>query len=86
VPQDLWAGVPQSLTAEDLIKSDCIVLMDETEHRPMLEKQFPVRDDRKIHYWHIGESGRMKPSQACQEMSGDVGELLRTLARLPSSQ
>ena len=81
VPRELWSGVPQSLTAEDLIKSDCIVLMDEAEHRPMLEKQFPVRDDRKIHYWHIGESGRMKPSLACQEMFGDVEELLRTLDR-----
>jgi hypothetical protein len=45
----------------------------------MLEKEFPIRDDRKIHYWHIGDTGKMSPSKACQAMSKDIEELLRTL-------
>jgi protein-tyrosine phosphatase len=81
VPIELCQGAPKVLTKADLGKSDYIVLLDEAEHRAMLEKQFPTRDDRKIHYWHISESGKMKPVKACQAMSSDIEELLRTLAR-----
>ena len=81
VPQELWKGDPKALTKEDLEASNYIVLMDEAEHRPMLEKQFPVRDDHKIHYWHIGEIGKMKLPTACKAMAKDVEELLGTLKR-----
>jgi protein-tyrosine-phosphatase len=81
VPLELCQGAPKALTKEDLEQSDYIVLMDEAEHRSMLEKQFPARDDRKVHYWHIGESGKMNPAKACQAMSSHIEELLRTLAR-----
>src|SRR5262249_41912386 len=50
VPEELCKGAPKALAREDLEKSDYIVLMDEAEHRSVLEKQFPARDDRKIHY------------------------------------
>lgn len=81
VPQELCNGEPKALTKEDLERSDYTVLMDEAEHRPMLDMQFPTRDDRKIHYWHIGEIGKMTPAKACQAMSIDIDELLRTLER-----
>lgn len=79
VPSELWNGEPKALTKEDIDKSDYIVLMDEAEHRPMLEKLFPKRDDRKVHYWHIGETGEMKPAKAFQAMANQVEELLRTV-------
>jgi protein-tyrosine phosphatase len=81
VPRELCEGSPRALTGEDLEQSDYIVLMDESEHRPMLEKRFPARDDRKIHCWHIGETDAMPSSKACQAMSTNVEELLRTLGR-----
>jgi protein-tyrosine phosphatase len=81
VSREFWEGAPKPLTRKDLERSDYVVLMDETEHRPMLEKQFPSCNGRKIHYWHIGETGAMSASQACQLMAGDIGELLKTLAR-----
>ena len=81
VPLELCQGAPKALTKEDLEQSDYIVLLDEAEHRSMLEKQFPARDDRKVHYWHIGESGKMNPAKACQAMSSHIEELLQTLAR-----
>lgn len=81
VPKELCAGDPKGLTKEDLEKSDYIVLMDEAEHRPMMEKEFPRSDDRKIHYWHIGETGKMSAAKACQAMARDVEELLRMLGR-----
>ncbi len=81
VPQELCKGAPKALTGGDLEKSDYVVLMDEAEHRAMLEKQFPMRDDRKIHYWHIGESSKMKPPIACEAMATEIEELMRTLER-----
>lgn len=81
VPSKLCEGTPKALAKEDLEKSGYIVLLDEVEHRPMLEKQFPTRDDRKIHYWHIGDTGKTNPSNACQAMSQKIEELLRTLER-----
>ena len=81
VPKSYWSGVPKPLTREDLEKSDCIVLMDEAEHRPLLEKKFPVRDDRKIHYWHIAEAWKVKPAISCQAMTKNVEQLLATLPR-----
>ena len=79
VPLASCQGAPKALTQKDLEQSDYIVLMDEAEHRLLLEKQFPARDDRKVHYWHIGESGKMKPAKAFQAMSDLIEELLRTL-------
>jgi protein-tyrosine phosphatase len=81
VSPELCQGEPKALGKEDLEKSDYIVFMDEAEHRPMLEKQFPTRDSRKDHYWHIAESGRMNPAKACQAMAANIGELLKTLER-----
>jgi protein-tyrosine phosphatase len=81
VPLESSPGAPKVLTKQDLEQSEYIVLMDEAEHRPLLEKQFPARDDRRINYWHIGESGKMKPAKACAAMSSQIDELLRTLAR-----
>ena len=81
VPLELPQSAPKALTREDLEQSAYIVLMDEAEHRPLLEKQFPARDAGKVHYWHIAESGKMKPAKACEAMSRQIDELLRTLAR-----
>jgi protein-tyrosine phosphatase len=81
VPQELCKGTPKALANEDLEKSDYIVLMNEAEHRSIFEKQFPTRDDRKICYWHIGDSGQMKPAAACQAMFAEIEELVRTFGR-----
>lgn len=81
VPKELCQGDPKALTKKDLEQSDYIVLMDEAEHRPMLEHQFQAHDDPRIHYWHIGETGKMPPSKACQAMFTNIDELLRTLER-----
>lgn len=81
VPKNSGAGDPKALAKADLERSDYIVLMDEAEHRPMLERGFPKRDDRKIHYWHIGETEEMSAPKACAEMAREIEELLRTLER-----
>ena len=80
VPQELFKGNPQALTQDDLGKSDYVVLMDEAEHRPIFEKQFPGQDNRKLHFWHIPDDPKMSPPDAFQEMSRQVADLLHSLA------
>lgn len=79
VPRDLWQGDPKALTLKDLDRSDCVVLMEEAEHRPLLEKRFPGLDGHKLRYWHIGDTGKLKPATACQLMSKAVDELIKSL-------
>lgn len=78
VPAELCKGTPRALRQTDLEDSDYIVLMDEREHRPMFEKQFPQFDENKIHYWHIPD-GSGNCAQACKLMSKNINELLQTL-------
>ncbi len=80
VPQALCQGDAQPLTEADLNKSDYIVVMDETEHRPMIERRFPKRDDRKIHYWKIPDFPIMSAPNACAAMSENIDHLLKELA------
>lgn len=81
IPAELFLGEPQALTMDDLKKSDYIVLINETEHRPLLEKYFPKRDDSKIHYWHVPEAGKLNPAKAAQTMSENVEKLLQELGQ-----
>lgn len=80
VPDDLCGGVPKPLTQEDLDQSDYIVLMDESEHRVMFEKQFPKFEEGRLHFWHILD-GRVNAEQSCQAMSSNIAELLATLPK-----
>jgi protein-tyrosine phosphatase len=81
VPKELCQGDPKALAKEDLEQSDYVVLMDEAEHRPMMENQFPMRDHNRNHYWHIPEAEEMSPSKVSQAMSTNIEELIRTLGR-----
>lgn len=80
VPAELCKGKPKAITQKDLEKSDYIVLLNEKEHRPMFEKQFPKFDENKIHYWHVPD-GSGSCAQACQLMSKNIDQLLQTLPR-----
>ena len=81
VPPKECRGAPQVLTKEDLGQSDYIILMNEAEHRPLLEAKFPGRDEGKIHYWHIADAGNMTPAKACQTISKAIDELLQKFQR-----
>jgi protein-tyrosine phosphatase len=80
VPAKFCKGTPKAITQKDLDKSDYIILMNETEHRRMFEKQFPKFDENKIHYWHIPD-GSGSCSQTCKLMSKNVDQLLQKLSQ-----
>ena len=82
VPETLYRGDPEPLTEADLNKSDYIVVMDETEHRNIIERRFPNRDGRKFHYWEIPDYPKMTVPAACAAMSENIDHLLKELAGL----
>ena len=44
--------MPRSLTQEDLDTAQRVILLDEPEHRPMMQQKFPAWEDR-VTYWHV---------------------------------
>jgi protein-tyrosine phosphatase len=83
VPADLSQGDPRSLTADDLSNSDYVVILDETEHRPMMEARFPNPPAGKIHYWRIPDVPKCDAPTACQAMAKAIDQLLPLLPELP---
>jgi protein-tyrosine phosphatase len=79
VPVDIGAAAPKMVTQDDLDRSDYVVLLSEAEHRLPFEKRFPNYDKRKVHWWHIPDSGAMDPAKACEKMSDQIDALVKTL-------
>jgi protein-tyrosine phosphatase len=62
---------PKKLTEQDLLASDYVVVLDEEEHRPMMEQQFPGLAVRNLHYWHIRDV-----KEACAAMAPEIDSLV----------
>jgi len=46
--------MPRMLAVEDLQSADRVILLDEPEHRPMMNKQFPDWEDHeRVTYWEV---------------------------------
>jgi protein-tyrosine phosphatase len=70
---------PQPLALPDLAASDLVVAMKESEHRPMMAKQFPLWEDQ-IEYWHIDDLDCADPGEALPCVEANVRELVERLA------
>lgn len=68
--------MPRSLTADDLEASARVVLLDEPEHRPMMQQQFPGWEDHeRVTYWEVID---VPPSEAFHPMDA-IDPLVRGL-------
>ena len=76
VPDSQTISDPQQLTRQDLQTSDYVVILDEEEHRPMMEKQFPGITLNNLHYWHIHDYPCMQPHEACSAMAAKIDILV----------
>lgn len=70
---------PVQLSEADLIGSDVIIALKETEHRPMMIKQFPAWSD-KIVYWEVHDIDFASPTQALPQIEKKVRQLIDTLS------
>ena len=69
---------PNALTEADFSTADLVVAMDETEHRPMLEKQFPHLLP-KVTFWNYADVGFVPSAEMLPLLQQRVEELGRSL-------
>jgi protein-tyrosine phosphatase len=81
VPDSQTVSDPQQLTRQDLLTSDYVVILDEEEHRPMMERQFPGMALNNLHYWHIHDHPYMQAHEACSTMAVKIDSLLTKLQK-----
>lgn len=66
---------PLQLTEGDFQSSDLIIALDDLEHKPMMEAQFPHWKDR-IEYWRVHDLDRWPPELALETIEALVQDLL----------
>jgi len=52
--------MPVAASLEDFEKAQCVVALDEQEHRPLLMERFPGWDDR-VEYWNVEDTPAVIP-------------------------
>jgi protein-tyrosine phosphatase len=73
---------PAQLSELDLTQATMVIVLDENEHRPMLQVHFPHWED-KVHYWQF-EDDYLRPSeQVLPALAQQVVELLNSLSKQP---
>lgn len=78
IPLNHTAAQRQALALDDLQRADRIVLLDETEHRPLLTAQFPEWVDR-VEYWDVGDLQHAPPHQSLARIEELATRLIREL-------
>lgn len=81
VPVSPTVTDPQKLTSQDLQTSDYVVVLDEEEHRPMMERQFQGMALHNVHYWHIHDYPYMQVHEACSAMAAEIDSLMTKLRK-----
>ncbi len=70
---------PQQLAIEDLTKSDLIVALKESEHRPIMAELFPEWEDT-VEYWHVHDIDCAGPEEALPALESHVQNLAERLS------
>ena len=70
--------LPRSLTASDLERSDLVVAVKESEHRPLLREHFPAWAE-SVEYWHIDDLDCAVPAEALPVLEDHVRALVDRL-------
>lgn len=77
VSQPVGKALP--LSVEDLHRASRVVLMDETEHRPMLRSQFPEWENN-VEYWRLEDDYLASPEVVLPQLHERVRSLVTALA------
>ena len=70
---------PISLSEQDLASAHHIVALKQTEHLPLLSRQFPSWSER-VEYWHVDDIDFAAPGDALPQIEEAVQNLLNRLA------
>jgi protein-tyrosine phosphatase len=70
--------LPRALRADDLARAHRVIALNQVEHQPYLEKQFPSWTDR-VEYWHVSDLDCASAEQALAEIEQRVRALIGQL-------
>jgi protein-tyrosine phosphatase len=70
---------PIQVREDDFARADRVVVLDETEHRPYLEKRFPAWANR-VEYWHVPDLHAAEAPAALDAIGQQVDRLMEQLA------
>lgn len=73
--------MPIPLTYGDLQTSHLVIALKDSEHRPMIDANFPGWSHR-IHFWHVHDVDQATPEVALSEIEANVRTLVRQIAQL----
>lgn len=71
---------PLALTADDLKAADHVVAVKESEHRPLVDANFPAWKSR-VEYWHIDDLDCVQPNIALPYIEREVDRLIERLVQ-----
>jgi protein-tyrosine phosphatase len=66
---------PEQCIILDLESADCVIALNELEHRPLMNKRFPNWESR-IQYWEIGDVELIQPGKALALIDARVDALV----------
>ncbi len=72
--------LPQPCMVPDSESAKLIIALKEAEHRPMLERPFPMVT-RKVTYWHVDDIAFATPEEALALIDRHVQDLIAELER-----
>ncbi|MHB0875474.1 MAG: arsenate-mycothiol transferase ArsC [Anaerolineae bacterium] len=78
ITRDCTGPTRVALTAGDLERAGRVIALHESEHRPLIEEQFPHWANR-ITYWPVGDLDECEPAFALGEIARRVQALLADL-------
>lgn len=78
VPTEKYLRFPIAATANDFLASHRIIAVNETEHRPMMERKFPAHLSL-VEFWEVHDLDCVGPEVAIPHLEREVAALLEQL-------
>jgi protein-tyrosine phosphatase len=79
IPMDRYKRLPIAVSHRDFEVAHHVVAIKQTEHRPMLERMFPMWLER-VEFWEIHDLDCIGPEETIPQLEDEVMELIDRLA------
>lgn len=79
IPLSLTHPTPVSATDEDFRNARAIIALQESEHRPMIQRAFPQWEST-VQWWNVADVQDIPPQQAIPMIIRNVDALIATFA------
>jgi len=78
VTLELYLRLPLPVSAQDFARADHVIAVKETEHRPLIEQNFPSILNQ-VEFWEVHDLDCAGPEVAIPHLEREVGDLVTRL-------